>query len=116
MDWRILAGVAAGGLLIVAAVFFAARRFKKKTKGASAVEVAGPPALPAGAETAPLRDGEDAAEALPPSAAKLLGQAQDQVVQTARIEQLSEQIRKSVGADPALAASVLRTWVEEIER
>jgi hypothetical protein len=44
---------------------------------------------------------------------RLLAGARDKVSQTARLELLVGELRKNIAEDPALAASVLRTWLEE---
>jgi flagellar M-ring protein FliF len=114
MDWRIAAGGAAVVLLSLLAgawLWFRKRQTRKKT---ATVQVQ--PGLPAGsqASTAAVGPGPADGKALEPEkAAKLLAQAQDRVVQTARIESLVEDLRNGIESDPALAASVLRTWLEE---
>jgi len=114
-DWRIQAGAGAALLLILMAAFFLLRR--GKTKAATRKVAADAKALPAGSReaAAALAGGHESAAVEGSSTNKLLVQAQEKVVQTARVETLVDELRASIGTDPALAASVLRTWLEEAE-
>ena len=112
-DWRIWAGLA-GGLVVLLAGGVAVNRMRKlrrkRVELQRARELAGQPPPASLAAGTP-----EATQIADTPAVKALAQAQERVTQTARIETLVEELRKSVAEDPALAARVLRSWLEEIE-
>ena len=114
MDWRMWAGVGVGAAVLIAAVLTVLKKRRKRKRagvhlqqspaiaghgGSQAIDSSEPAGL-AGAET---------------NASRLIGQAQEKITQTARIEVLVDELRTSIDEDPALAASVLRAWIEEAE-
>lgn len=106
-DWRVWA-VAGGGLLAIVVAALLVRRVMRRKRGSGTAT----PSLPAAASNAAL-DGAGAAMLDGAPANRLLAQAQERVTQTALVETLVEELRTSIAGDPALAASVLRTWLEE---
>jgi flagellar M-ring protein FliF len=111
VDWRIGAGVA--GLLVAAAGLFVFVRKRRKDRRGK-VQVQQTPALPVSGAATAVEGSERAAIPAPDAhATRALAQAQEKVTQTARIETLVEELRKNIDEDPALAASVLRSWIEE---
>ena len=113
-DWRLWAAVAMATLFIAGAAVYAWKRRRSKKRIAAQLQqrptIAGQPSQ------AGIEGGEAPALAVGETyATRALAQAQDKVTQTARIETLVEELRKSIDEDPALAASVLRSWIEEPE-
>ncbi|MBC7924972.1 MAG: flagellar M-ring protein FliF [Bryobacteraceae bacterium] len=105
-DWRVLAGAGVGALLLIAGALFLLKR-KKRKKTAVTVGTT----LPA-PETETLAAPEDnLLENATPS--HLLAKVQQRLVQTVRIDTLAEELRVGILSDPALAARVLRTWLDE---
>ena len=111
MDWRIW--TAAASLLIVAALLLYFVRKRRKAKRGR-VQVQQSPTLASGATATAIVGGDNGAiPASDAGAIRALAQAQQKVTQTARVETLVEEVRKNIDEDPALAASVLRSWIEE---
>jgi flagellar M-ring protein FliF len=113
-DWRILAGAGVAFLLIVAGLVLVWRKRKQKGRAAAAAQAAVTAATNrdvqaiAGAESEPaLTAGE--------STTRLLSEAQERVASTDSIASMVARLRNNIAEDPALAANVLRTWLEERE-
>jgi flagellar M-ring protein FliF len=110
MDWRMWAG-GAGILILATLLLYVARSRRKAKKGRLQVHQSG---LPAGGTAAAIGSSDNAAVPAPDApVTRALAQAQEKVTQTARIETLVEELRRNIDEDPALAASVLRSWIEE---
>jgi flagellar biosynthesis/type III secretory pathway M-ring protein FliF/YscJ len=113
-DWRILGAAAAGLLLIAAAFWMWLRKRGKRRKPA-------PPTLPQALPSSTNRDMQAvagaAAAAVAPSDAtsRMLAEAEERVQASASVETLVSKLRHTIAEDPAIAASVLRTWLEDSE-
>lgn len=110
-DWRVWAG-AGGAVLLLGIIALAARKLRRKKKSGKAQPVS-TPQLPAGNADAPSLAGKQETGELPSAASKLLANAQEKITPTAHMELLVGHVRANIAEDPALAASVLRTWLEE---
>ena len=103
-------GAAAAGVLLMLAVFLLWRR-KKRRRIAAAAQAA-----LAGAtnkDVQAVSSGSQSALSHGETAARLLSEAHDKIASSESIESVVERLRETVGEDPPLAASVLRTWLEE---
>jgi flagellar biosynthesis/type III secretory pathway M-ring protein FliF/YscJ len=108
-NWRLWTGVAGAIIVLSALVLWFRKRKKRRASVAMKPELAAPARQEALASVeVPMLDGA-------PDTGRLLSEAQERVVQTVRVETLVEELRSSVAHDPELAASVLRTWLEETE-
>ena len=111
-DWRVQAGAGVAVLLMLAcaALVFRKRKKKRVTAAAQAALTSATnrdmQALSGTGDRAALAAAQDAA-------AGLLSEAQDKVPTSEALESVVERLRKTVAQDPALAASILRTWLEE---
>ena len=100
--------------MLVASGLLRKRRRRKKAKSA---QVTGKPELGgATAGSTPAMSSAEPPGQLSETQTKLLADAEERVTQTAKIELLVESLRKDIATDPALAASVLRTWLEEVAK
>jgi flagellar M-ring protein FliF len=114
-DWRIWAG--AGGCLVLAGLAALILRKRRRRKKAKSTQVTGKPELGgATAGSTPAMSSAEPPGQLTETHTKLLAEAEERVTQTAKIELLVESLRKDIATDPALAASVLRTWLEEVAK
>lgn len=111
-DWRVLAGAAAAGLLLIVGVFLLWRNRKRKR-----ITAAAQAALAAATNRDMQALTEDGSPALSrgDTAARLLSEANEKIASSDSIESVVERLRETVAEDPALAASVLRTWLGEKE-
>ncbi|MDZ4799530.1 MAG: hypothetical protein SGI92_15315, partial [Bryobacteraceae bacterium] len=96
-------------LLLIGAFLFLKK--KKKPKKQAGVQMT--QGLPAATTAAALANA--AGNAIEGEPSKMLAKAQERVVQTARIESLVDELRAGIASDPLLAASVLRTWLDDGE-
>lgn len=107
LDPRLIAGIAGGLILLVGVAGYLLRKRRKRKKTVTTT-----PALPRGSQSHEIGTSEGAAQLAAvaglPAQIEALG-----VAQTARIEQLLGVVRTHIHDDPALAANVLRTWMEE---
>jgi flagellar M-ring protein FliF len=114
LDWRVWAAAGAAGLLLAGIGALALRTMRRRRKRKPATPGLKPELAGGTAGQGALSKGEAGGE-LPecPMTSRLLAGARDKVSQTARLELLVGELRKNIAEDPALAASVLRTWLEE---
>ena len=111
-DWRLWA---AGGAVValfggIGVWFWRRRRRRGRAKVQQRPAISGQPSA------AELTDVEAGAIPGPASGSqRAIAQPAEALTQTARIETLVEELRKNIDEDPVLAASVLRSWIEEME-
>lgn len=113
-DWRIWAAVGGGALLLILVAAVILRR-KRKARRKRAVELQQAAAIASANAAGALPGATAPVPIADPKAAKALAQAQERVTQTARIETLAQDVRTAIAQDPALAARVLRSWLEEAD-
>jgi flagellar M-ring protein FliF len=111
-DWRLIAGGAAAALLLaVAALFFWRRKRRKKIKATTQAALSATnrdiQPLPGAAAAGALSGNE--------AASRMIAEAQEKAETGPSIETIVDKLRQTVADDPALAASVLRTWLEDTE-
>lgn len=108
-DWRLW--TVAGGLL---ALFCGLGWYLRSRRKRAHVQIQHRGAIPGQPRSAELAG--SAAGAIPSPGSRsqrALSQQAEALTQTARIETLVEELRKNIDEDPVLAASVLRSWIEE---
>jgi flagellar M-ring protein FliF len=106
LDPRLIGGIAGGLILLVGVAGYLLRKRRKRKKTVTTT-----PALPRGNAAQEIGSPETPAQL---TAAGLSAKVEALgVAQTARIEQLLGVVRTHIHDDPALAANVLRTWMEE---
>ncbi|HYI96070.1 MAG TPA: flagellar basal-body MS-ring/collar protein FliF [Bryobacteraceae bacterium] len=108
IDPRIAAGVAGGALVLILTAFMLRRRALKRKAKAKAAAAA---ALPPGTDAAKAIGDRDQAELPEHRAPSELEEVRQ--LQVAKKERLVGSVKNAIGEDPALVASVLRTWLEE---
>ena len=108
IDPRVAAGIAGGVLVLILGAVFLRRRAQKRKAKAKATAAA---ALPAGSDAAKAIGDRDLAEIADHRVVSELEEARS--VQVAKKDRLVGSVKQAIGDDPALVASVLRTWLEE---
>lgn len=107
-DWRLLAAAGGGLAVILAALFLWRRKVRRKRMQV----IAAAPAIAAGEGVAAVAASDE--QAALDGSGKLLLDASPQM-DANRVDTLVETLRASIAADPALAAGVLRVWLEEAQ-